>query len=65
MKADLYVEFGGNKVDHKQLIDMAKSLWKSEGRKVKDLTSVELFFKPEENACYYVFNKEHKGYFDV
>ena len=65
MKTDLYIEFCGNKVDHKELIDMAKNLWKSEGRKVKDLTSVELFYKPEEKACYYVFNKEHTGHFEV
>lgn len=65
MRTDLYIEFRDKKVEHKKLIDMAKNLWKSEGRKVKDLTSMELFFKPEENACYYVFNKEYTGHFEV
>lgn len=56
MKTDFFVEFNGKKVNQKQLEDKAKELWKSEGNKVKDLKTVELYYKPDENKCYYVFN---------
>lgn len=58
MKSDVYVQFGGQQVDTKQLVEMAKETWKSAGNKVKDLQSVELYYKPEEGKCYYVFNGE-------
>lgn len=67
MKTDLFIEFGSNQVDTKKLYDMAKEIWKSEGKKVKDLETVSLYFKPEENRCYYVFNGEEteNNYFEV
>lgn len=67
MKSDLYVQFAGKQTDTKQLMDMAKEVWKSEGNKVKDLHTVELYFKPEENRCYYVFNGESSSdsFFEV
>ena len=65
MKTDLFIEFGGKQTDHKVLIDTAKKIWVGDGNKVKDLTSMELFFKPEENKCYYVFNQTVTGNFEV
>jgi hypothetical protein len=58
MKSELFVQFAGQQVDTKQLLDVAKETWKAEGNKVKDLQSVELYYKPDENKCYYVFNGE-------
>lgn len=58
MKSELYVQYQGNNVDTKQLLDTAKEIWKADGNKVKDLQSVELYYKPEEKKCYYVFNGE-------
>ena len=65
MKTDLYIEFDGHKTDYRQLIDTAKEIWKSEGNKVKDLTSLELYFKPDGAVCYYVINGTSQGHFEV
>ena len=54
MKSELYVQFKGNSVDTKKLMETAKEIWKSEGNKIKDLDTVELYCKPEEGRCYYV-----------
>lgn len=56
MKSELYVQFKGNNVDTKKLLETAKEIWKSDGNKIKDLATVELYCKPEEGRCYYVFN---------
>ena len=43
---------------------MAKDVWKYDlKQKVGDLTSVELYVKPEENMAYYVMNKDFAGSF--
>lgn len=61
MKTNFYVETSGTKVLAQTLIDSAKELWKSEGNKVKDLATLDLYYKPEENMCYYVINSENSG----
>lgn len=58
MKSDVFVQFRGDTVDAKSLMDTAKEIWKAEGNKVKDLHTVQLYLKPEEKKCYYVFNGE-------
>ncbi len=65
MKTDLFIEWNGQQIDHKVLIDTVKEMWKAEGNKVKDLEQVELYFKPEDSICYYVINGEQKGHFQV
>ena len=54
MKSDVFVQFRGDTVDTKSLMDTAKEIWKAEGNKVKDLHTVQLYLKPEEKKCYYV-----------
>lgn len=55
-KDNVYVEFKGNKVNHKDLIDKARGIWKESGNKVKDLTTIDVYYKPEEDKSYYVLN---------
>ena len=33
MKSELFVQYGGNQIDTKQLLDIAKETWKAEGNK--------------------------------
>jgi len=61
----MYVELNGEQTDFKKLNEIAKEIWKSEGNLVKDINSIELYFKPEEKMCYYVINSEMKGKFMV
>ncbi len=65
MKSSFYVEFSGNKVLEKDLVEKAKLIWKENGNKVKDLNTLEIYFKPDENNCYYVFNETTSGKFSV
>ena len=65
MKTELSIEFRGKKTEEKALIDAVKKIWQGEGNKIKDLSKVELFFKPDENKCYYVINGQVSGGFDV
>ncbi len=61
LKANLYVEFQGKKVETKEVLAAAKKVWVEAGNKVKDLETVDLYIKPEESAAYYVFNETESG----
>ena len=65
MKLNLFVEYEGHKVLAKNIEERFKEHWKVHGGKIKDLEEVELYFKPEESACYYVITghaeKDKKG----
>lgn len=63
MKIDLFIEHAGKRMDYKTLTDMVKEIWKADGNKIKDLSSTELYYKPEESICYYVINNDVKGSF--
>lgn len=55
-KENIYIEFKGKQIYQKDLVSQAKEIWKSAGNKAKDLSSIDLYYKPEEGKCYYVFN---------
>ncbi|MDR2904237.1 MAG: DUF6465 family protein [Clostridiales bacterium] len=65
MKTDFYIELNEQQTDYRQLIDTAKEIWKAEGNKVKDLQTLQLYFKPDESACYYIMNEECRGHFAI
>lgn len=65
MKVEKFVEYGGKQVDLKSLTDVVKETWKGYGNLVKDLKSIDIYVKPEENMCYYVINGETEGKFEI
>ena len=68
MKSTYNVEFAGNQIESKEVIARAKKVRVDAGnknRKVKDLKTMDLYLKPEENAVYYVFNEEESGSFPL
>ncbi len=65
MKSTFNVEFAGQTVENKEIVAAAKKIWTDAGNKVKDLTKLDLYVKPEENKVYYVFNDEISGDFDL
>ena len=65
MKLDLYIEVFGKKIEHKVIVEKVKEIWKADGNKVKDLSNLEVYYKPEEQMCYYVINGEVEGSFSV
>ena len=59
---EVYVQFGGKEVSVKDLTEKVKDIWTKElGNKVKDMTDVKVYVKPEENTAYYVVNGEVSG----
>lgn len=58
MKTSFYVEYAGKQVEEKDIIARVKELWVANGNKVKDLKTLNLYVKPEENAAYYVINDD-------
>ncbi|MCL2415648.1 MAG: DUF6465 family protein [Defluviitaleaceae bacterium] len=65
LKAEIYVEINGIQTDTQMLTDVAKDIWKGEGNRLKDMKTLEIYFKPNENVCYYVINGDVKGQFEV
>lgn len=65
MKENVFIEFKGNKIEQKQLTKLAKDIWVEQGNKVKDLKTLDLYYKPEESTCYYVINGDVTGSFNI
>lgn len=66
VKSALHIQFDGKSYAQEDLMKIAKDVWKYDlKQKVGDLSSVELYVKPEENAVYYVMNKEFTGSFFI
>lgn len=65
VKSALHIQFGGKSYADEDLMKIAKDVWKYDlKQKTADLTSVELYVKPEENKVYYVMNNI-TGSFDI
>ncbi|MGN0252581.1 MAG: DUF6465 family protein [Oliverpabstia sp.] len=59
---EVYVQFGGKEISVKDLTERVKDIWTKElGNKVKDMTDVKVYVKPEENTAYYVVNGDVSG----
>ena len=66
LKSALHIQFSGKSYAQEDLIKIAKDVWKYDlKQKAADLTSVELYVKPEESVVYYVMNKEFTGSFAI
>lgn len=64
LKSEITIQFDGKSYTQEELVQIAKDVWKYDlNQKVADLTSVELYVKPEEHMAYYVMNKEFAGSF--
>lgn len=65
LKSTFYLEFYGKQLDQADLVKAAKSIWTKSGKKASELTSLQLYVKPEENMVYYVFNEDETGSFSI
>lgn len=61
MKVKAVVEYQGKQVEEKDIIASVKKAWTKSGKKVRDLKSVDLYIKPEEEKVYYVINGTDTG----
>jgi len=65
MKIQSYVEFYGEQVSTAELEAEAKKIWVEAGHKASELIKLELYIKPEDDRCYYVFNGQETGSFHI
>ncbi len=65
MKTAFYVEAYGKQAEEKDIITKIKELWVAEGNKVKDIQTLNIYAKPEDNAVYYMINGEVEGSIDL
>jgi len=65
MKSTLYVEYQEKQLEEKALVAKATKVWTQTGKKASELTSLQLYVKPEENMAYCVFNDDITGEFPL
>lgn len=64
LKSDITIQYGSKSFNQEELVKIAKDVWQYDlNQKASDLTSVELYVKPEESMAYYVMNKKFTGSF--
>ena len=66
MKATVYLEYGPYQVTEKQVLDKIKELWVQQGKKIKEISALDVYYKSEEGICYYIIHQgkeEEKGGF--
>ena len=65
MKQNVYIEFYGEQIDQAEVVAEAKRIWTDSGKKLSDLTKLEIYIKPEDDRVYYVFNGTLTGSFSI
>lgn len=66
LKANVTLQFAEKSYTEESLVVIAKDVWTYDlNQKEADLKNVELYVKPEEGLCYYVFNGDVTGSFVI
>ena len=66
VKANVTLQFADKSYTEESLVAIAKDVWTYDlNEKEADLKTVELYVKPEEGLCYYVFNGDVTGSFVI
>ena len=60
LKPELFVQYQGGEVDMSSLVEAAKADF-HKTRKRTLVTDMKIYFKPEEQAAYYVINEDYEG----
>lgn len=61
----LFIEFGGNKFAADEIVEKCKAAYKADNSR-KQVRSIEVYVKPEDNKAYYVVNGKADGlYIDL
>ncbi|MGH4120295.1 DUF6465 family protein [Clostridium sp.] len=65
MKAKRIIQFSGKEIILGELEQKVKEIWRESGNLQKDIKSMEIYVKIEENKCYYVVNETVSGKFEL
>lgn len=60
MKSNVYVEYQGQQKLMKDVLAAIKKEWTAAGNKIKDIDTLDMYVKPEENTVYYVINNDEE-----
>ena len=56
MIKSLFFECAGKSLNADEIVRDVKANWVANGNKVKEMTGVKIYVKPEDNKVYYVVN---------
>ncbi len=66
VNAELTVQYSGREYSTDEIRKAFEGVWTYDmGKKLADVKSVDLYFKPEESAVYYVVNGDETGSFNI
>ncbi|MFV0503669.1 MAG: DUF6465 family protein [Lachnospirales bacterium] len=65
MKTNIYVENDNIQTLISNFEKEAKSIWRSKGRLVKDIETLNIYFKPDEKKVYCVYNEKETDTFEI
>ena len=57
VKADVFVQFGGQEFSEKEIMSKVLEAWEAEGKKPAAIKRAKLYVKPEDGKAYYVINE--------
>ena len=60
LKPELFVQYQGSEVDMAALVEAAKADFHQKKKRTL-VTAMKIYFKPEEQAAYYVINESYEG----
>lgn len=62
IKETVYLQYLGKEISHQDIVKQVKEVWtKQLKKKVGEIKSITIYFKPEENTAYYVVNNDVTG----
>lgn len=58
---NVFIQYQGQEHSLSNLYDTAKNQWLEAGHEEKDLKSIDVYVKPQDNKAYYVVNEIDNG----
>ena len=60
MKTKFYIQYSGTQISEDKIIKTFKEEWLKDNKKIKDIKSLEVYFKTENSTAYFVINGKEK-----
>ena len=65
LKPEVIIQYQGNEASMEDAIEKAKEDYVTAGHRVSSIKSLQVYFKPEDGAAYYVINQKFAGKIDL
>ena len=60
-EASFYLQYMGKEISTEEITQKVHEAWKTLGKNVDEIKTLNVYLKPEEAAAYYVINEETTG----